>query len=194
MRDLRGGLIRTTLGCALAGTVLLTGCSEKQEASTTLPTTAAAPTTETLPPLGPADFPVPDEARTKDAAGAEAFLRYWIDLLNRQRTVPSGEALRELGAECQDCLRIAGNYDAAAAAGERYVGGELSLNDVTAPLIDNDEAMIAFGARREPVSLVDANGTVLEARAEPAPNLSSGITLIWSQMDRSWLVKGFTLG
>ena len=25
---------------------------------------------------------MPDEARTKDAAGAEAFLRYWIELLN----------------------------------------------------------------------------------------------------------------
>ncbi|MCF6745858.1 hypothetical protein E9529_16560 [Blastococcus sp. KM273128] len=178
----------------LAGTVLLTGCAEKQEASTSLPTAEPAPTTEALPPLGPADFPVPDEARTKDAAGAEAFLRYWIDLLNRQRAVPTGEAIRALGPECEDCLRIAGNYDDAASAGNRYMGGELSLNDVTAPLIDSNEAMIAFGIRREAVSLVNASGAVLQSRAEPAPNLSSGITLVWSAADRSWLVKGFTLG
>ena len=80
MRDLRWSVV----GLVLA-TALLSGCSEKDEANSTLPSTSAAATTEALPPVGPADFPVPDEARTKDAAGAEAFLYYWIDLLNRQQ-------------------------------------------------------------------------------------------------------------
>ena len=70
--------------------MLLGGCSEKQEANDTLPSASAAETTEALPEVGPADFPVPDEARTKDAAGAEAFLRYYIDLLNRQRASWTG--------------------------------------------------------------------------------------------------------
>jgi len=69
----------------LIGTALLGGCSEKHEANDTLPSPSAAETTEALPALGPADFPVPDEARTKDAAGAEAFLRYFVDLINRQQ-------------------------------------------------------------------------------------------------------------
>ncbi|MCW2579144.1 MAG: uncharacterized protein JWR82_745, partial [Blastococcus sp.] len=56
----------------VAGALLLSGCSEKQEANDTLPSTSASPSTEALPEVGPADFPVPDEARTKDAAGAEA--------------------------------------------------------------------------------------------------------------------------
>ena len=64
----------------VVGTTLLTGCSEKQGANETLPSSSAAETSDALPEIGPADFPVPDEARTKDAAGAEAFLRYWIDL------------------------------------------------------------------------------------------------------------------
>ncbi len=72
--------------CRCRDRSLLSGCSEKHEANDTLPSTSAAETTEALPALGPADFPVPDEARTKDAAGAEAFLRYWIDLLNRQQS------------------------------------------------------------------------------------------------------------
>ena len=91
----------------VVGTALLTGCSEKVEANDTLPSTSAAETTEALPPVGPADFPVPDEARTKDAAGAEAFLRYYIDLINRQQAIPAGQPLRDLGPDCQDCLRIA---------------------------------------------------------------------------------------
>ena len=73
----------------LVGTALLSGCSEKQEAGTTLPSTSASPTTEELPVVGPADFPVPDEARTKNAAGAEAFLRYFIELINRQQAIPA---------------------------------------------------------------------------------------------------------
>src|SRR5215210_8885795 len=98
-------------------TTLLTSCTEKTEANQTLPTTSAAPTTEELPSVGPADFPVPDEARTKDAAGAEAFLRYYIDLLNRQQAIPAGQPLRDLSPECGTCQRIARAFDDAAAAG-----------------------------------------------------------------------------
>src|SRR3712207_1934762 len=126
---------------ALIGTALLTGCAAKQEANDTLPTASPSPTEE-LPPLGPADFPVPAEARTKDAAGAEAFVRYYIDLLNRQQAIPAGEPLRELSPECATCLRIARAFDDAAAAGHTYYGGELTLNDVTAPRIEGDTASL----------------------------------------------------
>jgi hypothetical protein len=118
---------------AVIGTALLAGCSEKQEANDTLPSPSAAETTEELPEVGPADFPVPDEARTKDAAGAEAFLRYWIDLIDRQRAIPAGQPIRDLGPECDTCLRIARNYDDAAAAGQRYEGGDLALDSVATP-------------------------------------------------------------
>ena len=64
----------------LAGGAVLSGCSEKQEANDSLPTASASPTEDELPPLGPEDLPMPDEARTQDAAGAEAFVRYYIEL------------------------------------------------------------------------------------------------------------------
>ena len=185
---------RWAIAGLIVGTALLSGCSEKVEANDTLPPTSAAETTEALPPVGPADFPVPDEARTKDAAGAEAFLRYFIELINRQQTVPAGQPLRDLGPDCQECLRIARNYDDAAAAGNKYVGGELSLNDVPPPVLNTDEALISFGARREAVSLVDGSGNTLEARPDPAVNLGSGINLKWSEDDQFWIVTGFNIG
>ena len=135
------GLLRGAVAGLLLGTALLSGCSEKQEANDTLPSASAAPTTEALPPVGPADFPVPEEARTKDAAGAEAFLRYWIDLLNRQRAIPAGQPLRDLGPECQECLRIAQNYDEVAAVGQRYDGGDLTANELAAPLSGRRRAL-----------------------------------------------------
>ena len=179
----------------LVATAVLSGCSEKQEASTTLPTTSAAETTQALPTVGPADFPVPDEARTKDAAGAEAFLRYWIDLLNRQQGIPAGQPIRDLGPECRECLRIAKAFDDAAAAGYRYEGGELSLNDVTEPRLKDDGASIAFGARVEPLTIRDAAGApVPDGVGDLNPNASSGISLVWSEDVRSWLVVGMTIG
>ena len=196
VRDLRRtGLLRGAVVGLLLGTALLTGCAEKQEARDTLPTASAAPTTEALPELGPADFPVPDEARTKDAAGAEAFPRYWIDLLNRQRAIPDGQPIRDLGPECRDCLRIAKNYDEAAAAGHRYVGGELSLNELTEPLLNGDEASITFGARTDAVrSWTMQRAIRVEAIPTSARTLGSGIALAWSEIDQIWLVTGLNLG
>jgi hypothetical protein len=195
VRDLRGpSLVRGAVVGLLLATALLSGCAEKQEARDTLPTASAAPTTEALPEIGPADFPVPDEARTKDAAGAEAFLRYYIDLLNRQRPLLDGQPLQDLGPTCVTCARIAKNYSDAAAAGHRYEGGTLSLNDVVEPQIAGDEASLVFGIRQEAVRIVDQSGNVVNEGLPTSPNLGSGMTLAWSADDGSWLVAGMTLG
>ncbi len=196
MRDLRGsGRLRRTVIGVVVGTAVLTGCSEKQQASETLPSTSAAETTEALPPLGPEDFPVPDEARTKDAAGAEAFVRYYIELLNRQQAVPAGEPLRALGPDCETCLRIARALDEAAAAGHTYNGGELSLNEVLAPQLDGDTASVIFWTRIEAVSVRDSAGApVPEGQDELTPNAGSGMTLTWSENQQSWLAAELTIG
>lgn len=178
----------------MVGTALLSGCSAKQEASQTLPSASAAESSAALPVLGPADFPVPDEARTKDAAGAEAFLRYWIELLNRQRAVPAGQPLRDLAPNCNECWRIANNYDEVAGTDRRYEGGELSLNDVTEPQFSNDEMSINFGIRQEAVKIVDASGAPVDSGMPMQPNAGSGVTLVWSEPDKSWLVFSMTLG
>jgi hypothetical protein len=178
----------------LVGTALLTGCSDATEANDTLPSTSSAPTTEALPEVGPADFPVPDEARTKDAEGAEAFLRYFIELLNRQRAVPDGEPIRNLGADCQECLRIAQNYDEAAAAGNRYVGGDITIRTLAEPVEDEGALQLNFIAAAAPVQLVDAAGEEVEPGPAGSDNLSSGIELRWSEDQLSWIVTGFQLG
>jgi hypothetical protein len=176
------------------GTALLTGCAEKQEANQTLPSTSASPTTEALPEIGPADFPVPDEARTKDAAGAEAFMRYYLELSDRQQGLLEGQPLRELGPECQECSRIAKAFDDVAAAGHRYEGGQLTVNDVAKPLVGDDEATIAFTVRQEAVRILDGAGNTVDEGLPVQPNLSSGMTLVWSANEHSWRVKSLTLG
>jgi hypothetical protein len=186
--------LRWTVAGLVVGTVLLGGCSAKQEANDTLPSTSAAETTEALPDVGPADFPVPDEARTKDAAGAEAFMRYYIDLLNHQRPLLDGEPLQELGPDCVTCARIASNYKDAAVAGNRYEGGDLTLNDVADPVLTDDKASLVFGIRQEAVRIVDRSGNVVNPGLPTSPNLGSGMTLAWSKEGSCWLVEGMTLG
>lgn len=173
--------------------VLLTGCAEKQQANETLPSSSAAPTTEALPPMGPADFPVPEEARTQDAVGAEAFLRYWIDLLNHQQGIPAGQPLRDLGPECHECLRIARVYDEAAAADQHYEGGQLVAVELAPPVFAGEEAAVSFIATEAAVRLADDSGIVIES-SDAASALSSGLTLIWSDTDRCWHVSSMTLG
>jgi len=194
VRDHRG---RIRLAAALVlGTTLLAGCSEDAEApSESLPSaTSSAPTTEALPVVGPADFPVPPEARTQDAAGAEAFLRYWIDLLERQQAVPAGQPLRDLGPDCGECQRIARVFDETAASGWRYQGGELTLNDVTTPRVSGDAAAFGFGIRQEAVQRVDGNGLPVDGGQGVAPNVAGGIDLVWSSAQQSWLVTSFGYG
>ncbi|MCW2741634.1 MAG: uncharacterized protein JWR45_2056 [Blastococcus sp.] len=188
MRDRRWALA----GLVVAAT-LMTGCSEKQQANETLPSPSAAETSESLPQVGPADFPVPDEARTKDAAGAEAFLRYYVELSNRQQDRLDGHPLRKLGPDCQECLRIAQDFDEVAAARQKYEGGRITLNDVTPVQMEADKASITFGARQEPVRLIDAAGNTVD-ELPLQPNLGSGISLVWSEHDHTWLVESLNIG
>jgi hypothetical protein len=185
--------LRWAVAGLVVGTTLLSGCSEKVEANDTLPSTSASPTTETLPPVGPTDFPVPDEARTKDASGAEAFLRYWIDLMNHQRPIPAGQPFRDLGPDCQECLRIARVYDEAAEAGRHFEGGDLGIESIGAPVIKDGEAVINFFARQDAIALVDASGGAVES-LPAASHLGSGMRLVWSDDTTSWVATEFTLG
>jgi hypothetical protein len=197
VRDLRGASIRrAAVAGLLLSTALLSGCAEKTEARDTLPTASAAPTTEELPSVGPADFPVPDQARTKDAAGAEAFVHYFVELLNKQQDVPAGQPIRDLGPDCQECFRIANDLDEAAAAQRRFQGGELSVaGDFGTTLKDDGTVNLSFIARVEGGALVEPSGTpVPGTEAGPVDRLPSAVLLEWSVETQCWQVKAMNLG
>jgi hypothetical protein len=179
----------------LVGTALLSGCAEKQEARDTLPTGSAAPTTEALTQLGPADFPVPDEARSKDEAGAEAFARYYVDLINHQQAIPAGQPLRDLGPDCQVCLRTAQRFDETAEAGQHYEGGQLSIVGEPGVTLRGDTVNFAFIGQLQGGGTYDSSGALVPgtefATQERVP---SAIELVWSPVDEGWLVSGAFFG
>lgn len=192
MRDLRGGLVRTTLGCVLAGSVLLTGCAEKQEASTSLPTTAPAPTTEALPPLGPADMPMPAEARTQDAAGAEAFVRYYVSLINRTSTVMDAQPLRQLSDGCRDCERIASSTEEAASAGQDYEGGGLSIVEVGEPVMKDGAADFPIVVNQSEFVVLDSSGMPTHGGSAAYSGITGGVAVVWDSTRQTWLMRDLT--
>ncbi|MFW3169908.1 DUF6318 family protein [Geodermatophilus sp. CPCC 206100] len=179
-----------------AGVALLGGCAQEQPASDTLPSaSAASPSTDAgLPPLGPADLPMPDEARTQDAAGAEAFVRYYIDLINRTSTVMDAAPLREFSDGCRDCDRIAIAVEQDAAAGYQYAGGSLNITAVGSPLMKEGAAELALRADQAPLVVKDASGAPIEDLETPEYlELSGGVALAWDSNRESWTMTTLTL-
>ncbi|MBN1093870.1 hypothetical protein JKP75_15700 [Blastococcus sp. TML/M2B] len=183
-------------GCLVAGVAVLAGCSEEQEAAQTLPSpSSAAPAEEELPPLGPADLPMPAEARTPDAAGAEAFVRYYIELINRTSTVMDAQPLREFSDGCRDCDRIADNTEEAAAAGNAYRDGEITITRFDPPLIQESTASITIAFDQDALAVVDSVGNpVADGSSEAYTALPGGVGLRWHEAHDSWLITDFTVG
>lgn len=187
--------LRLVAGLA-AGAVLLSGCSGQQEANDTLPGADATPSASEaeLPPLGPPDLPMPAEARTQDAAGAEAFVRYYIDLINRTSTVMDAAPLREFSEGCEDCGRIAAATQDAAAIGQDYEGGEMTVLQSGEPLIEGGTAQMALRVDQAEFKVLDATGTPVEGGSPAYSNVSGGAALEWDDQRQTWLMTQLTFG
>lgn len=180
-----------------AGAVVLSGCSEHQAASDTLPEADASPSESEpeLPPLGPSDLPMPDEARAQDAAGAEAFVRYYIELINRTSTVMDAAPLREFSQGCEECNRIATDTESDAASGYSYEGGELAVTTVGQPLVRGSSAEVPFRVDLAQLTVVDSSGQpVPDLTLKAYPDLLSSAALSWSLDRECWIVTQLALG
>jgi hypothetical protein len=185
--------VRLTAGL-VAATAVLTGCSEKQPANETLPTQTAAETTPELPPLGPEDMPMPDEARTQDAAGAEAFVRYYIELINRTSTVMDAEPLREFSDGCRECDRLATNVEEAAAAGKDYENGEITITKVGQPVTTEVSTDLPITVDQAEFVVLDAAGVPTDGGSEPYSDIPGGIALGWDEARVCWVMRDLTFG
>jgi hypothetical protein len=185
--------LRLVAGLA-AGAVALSGCSERQEANDTLPEADASPSASepSLPPLGPPDLPMPAEARTQDAAGAEAFVRYYIDLINRTSTVMDAAPLREFSQGCEDCNRIASQAEEAAAAGRNYEGGRITILQLGQPLMKSGTAEMALRISQEKFIVLDSRGKPTGGGSAAFSNILGGVSLAWQSGQQTWFMTGLT--
>lgn len=193
--DVTGRWTLRLLAGSLAAAAVLSGCAAKHQASESLPAPSSAPTTQALPPLGPKDLPMPAEARTKDAAGAEAFVRYYIALINRTSKVMDAKPLRDFSQNCRDCNRIAGNIEEDARSGHTYRGGQITLTEVAPPLIKDTTAQMAMRVNQAALTVLDSSGKPLpELSSKAYPGLSGGAALVWNEASHAWSATALTLG
>lgn len=181
----------------VAGCAVLTGCSEKQEASQTLPTTSsAAPTEDELPPLGPEGFTVPSEAREKTPNGAVEFARYYVTLTKylADRSLDP-QPLLTLSQDCRSCSNIAQSLADDRAANYEYRRYDFQFSEHGPALIEGDTAQVGFSYVQGPVSVVDEAGNVVADRSSPTPEVfESGAVLLWRSDVMSWVITGLTVG
>lgn len=183
---LAGGLITGSVAV-----VLMAGCSaEGQQASTELPSASStsAEATPELPALGPPDLPMPEEARTRDATGAEAFLRYYIAIYNHAQQTMDSSYMREFSRSCETCDRIATGIDESNEAGQLYEGGTVRLDGLAKPLVQGNEAQLAFSVSQD-VLVVTRDGKPVDGLRFPAnSSTSDGAILTWSADLDSWRI------
>jgi len=186
-------MVRVTAAVA-ASVALLAGCSRGEQANETLPSsstsTSAEPseTTPALPPIGPADFPMPVEARKKTEAGAEAFLDYYIAVEARS---DEGEPIRQISSECAVCRYVADQKDADLAKGYQSSGGD-GPTTVIESIVQGDQANVIFSTSASEVSVVDANGLPVPDRGDPAvTSLELDAFMVWDVGRTTWLMTEF---
>jgi hypothetical protein len=176
--------------------LFLAGCAEKHEASTTLPpvSDAAAATSSSaaaVPAVGPADFPVPMEARQHTPAGVQAFTRYYIELINHQLASLDSTPLRELSRNCSTCTALANSYDRDRAAGHKYEGGLISVASLGSAGVDGDIGETSFDLRQQAVTVRDASGAPIPTLASAGVALGGGVRLRWEDRRSTWLMIQF---
>ncbi|MGY1664239.1 DUF6318 family protein [Geodermatophilus sp. SYSU D00705] len=191
---------RTTLRLAAglaAGVALLGGCSEKQEASDTLPSAdATQPSEAELPSLGPAEFPVPDEAREKTPEGALAFTRYYIDLNGYIADGPRDpQPLLDLSQSCRQCRQVVQSYTDDRAAGYAYRDFSYTFLEAGPGLLEGDTAQVGFVYEQGPFTVLDTSGQQVTDRSTAATGkLQSGTMLKWDESLSTWIVTELTIG
>jgi hypothetical protein len=131
---------------------------------------------------------MPAEARTQDAAGAEAFVRYYIDLIsNAQRTLDS-TWIRDLSSGCETCEQLAVGFDEDRTVGHVRTGGDVRVSSISTPAVNGIEAQAAFTLRQS-AQRVTNNGTPVTGLDSPERgNLSAGAILTWEKERQTWLV------
>lgn len=146
----------------------------------TLPPLTAAPTTSAPP--SPTVKPVkkPAKADEPTAEGAEAFARYWIEVVNNAHVRVDPTELRRIStATCQTCTAYAKSLDRARKEGRRYAGGFVEVKQAVATNATRSAAKVLVDYDVPPLQILNSAGAVL--RTVPA---ESDVTLRFDLVHR----------
>jgi mono/diheme cytochrome c family protein len=155
----RGALVAVVLAVALAG------CNDDPEPNIPDPTTSAqststSPTTSTPTPTGPTEPAVPEAATHHSDAGAEAFVRYWVELINYGQATGDADTLESvMDSRCAGCHGILSAIRDPYASGGHIEGGTWIVGNLRELPLDHGADWAAFAkSRTEPQIVFDGSG------------------------------------
>ena len=192
------GFTRRTTAMLAVTAAALCGCSDEQKPAETLPDASSSTSTssEALPPLGPPDFPVPDEAREKTPEGALEFTRYYIALIEyTANSSADPQPLLDMSSGCGTCSQIAQSFADDRIAARTYE--EVTIHFVSAGpgVLNGERADVGFVLSQSAVVVRDAQGQPVPDRSsEATSDLQSGALLEWGASQTSWRVTTLTIG
>jgi hypothetical protein len=183
------------LAIPLAATMLLTACGgdTKPNASasnkTSSPATTAAPKASTSPTavvIRTTDPKIPAAARANTPAGAEAFVRYFIDRWNDAWTGPHSGVLSPLcGTSSKSCAALEKTATRLTNAGHRYDGKPVTIKFVGASEASQGRASILANLRQERRSEIDTAGKTYVTD----PRLDFRLVFDLAYTNKSWSVS-----
>lgn len=150
-------------------------------------TTTSAPPDDEKETLAPPSADIDEDSE----AGAEAFARHYIDLINQTGMEPEEGVLEPLsGPNCETCANFAVAVIGLAEEGHRYSGPVFEVTRVD-PLVFPDEAAVTVEAKQLAVDVLDVDGTVVTS--EEASHGTMRFDLSRTDGDR-WVVDGIAVG
>jgi hypothetical protein len=184
--------LRLVAGLALMA-ALVSGCSSTQQANETLPSAAPTSSSPEFEPLGPSDLPMPAEARERTADGFNAFVGYYIELINRLDEDLDARYLRQFSRGCDTCERLAADAENDARQGYSYDGGTITITAQAPANLTNEGAETAFTVEQAGYTVLDSNGSPVPGLSgEPVGGLAAGMAGLW--VEDHWVATNLTFG
>ena len=164
------------------------GCSGSQPAAspTTLPpVTSAAPGPSPTPAV-----PVVKKPKLADeptAAGAEAFARYWIEVVNSAYDSVDPSGIEAISAKsCMTCRAYINSLKKASYEERRYRGGKIIIKEVVAPAVQGATATVLLNYDVPPLEVLSRDGTVLRT-VKAEKNIALRFDL--KRLGSSWIAR-----
>lgn len=187
MRGFRGIVEGAAAGVAVL--VLLTGCAADEPAPQPAPSTATTPSPSSATSSPPVAVPqLPEAATVGDAAGAEAFVRHWVDVLNYAYQTGDTAPLDAITLpDCELCEGSAADIENVYRSGGLLEGGVVTVDLVRSPPPDADGTVIV-STRYAQADLINVSEDGIRETLPGFPAENAGFVLDY--VDGSWFVVG----
>ena len=181
--------------CGLIATLGLAGCTGGGDDPPPSSTTASGGPTRSSPSSGStttasspptATVAIPAAARAHTEAGAEAFVKFFVEQSNIAWTLPKAGLLPPLSDPgCIACKGLEGTASELAAKKQRYVSEPITQIRTNAVGGGADgQQMVRLNAKQNKVKVVDSAGA--EVRTDPAMDIARTVLLTWG--NEQWRV------